>query len=330
MTTLAPYVMRSAPHFVRKVWGGRKLATAFHKRLPDDARYGESWEVADLPSGASRIANGSLAGRTLTDAVALLGDALLGTHAPNPERFPLLVKLLDARDDLSVQVHPGERHLHLFEGARSKDECWLILHADPGASVLHGCREPMDRATFARRATDGTLVDALRRVPVSPGDVLRIAPGTVHSICAGVALLEIQQPSNTTFRLYDYQRPGLDGRMRPLHLQEGCQVCCMEQAKDQVTLTPTARDHDGVEVLELVTTPSYCVEALTLPDAPMTWRIAPQSVQVVYIKSGTCVLGEERFTRGETAILPASLGSVRASGPGAALVVSGVCGPLVA
>jgi len=330
MTAQDIYVMRSTPVFVSKVWGGRKLATHFGKALPDDAPYGESWEVADLADGASSIANGKLAGRTLTEVVARLGAALTGTRAPDPGRFPLLVKVLDARADLSVQVHPGEADLYLFDGAYSKDECWLILDTDDGASVLHGCAEAMSPAAFAARAADGTIVDALRRVHVRPGDMLRIPPGTAHAICAGVALLEIQEPSNTTFRLYDYGRPGLDGRPRELHLEAGCKVCCMDAAVEPATLTPTERAHAGVPVRELVTAPSYCVEALTLPDEAVTWRISEDSVQVVYVEEGSCTLGGEVFTAGETAILPAALGSVTAEGEGAVLVVSGVCGPLVA
>src|SRR5690554_4384287 len=135
MTDVPLHIVRMRPLLIEKIWGGRKLHSHFAKDLPPVGSYGESWEVADLPEGQSRVDAGLLEGKTLSAVVALWGRDLVGTAAPDAQRFPLLVKLLDAADDLSVQVHPGHADLADLPGAHSKDECWLILDAEPGASI---------------------------------------------------------------------------------------------------------------------------------------------------------------------------------------------------
>ncbi len=212
------------PKHVTRVWGGRALFEVLGQRPTLNGPVGESWEVADLPEGCSVVSAREEEAVTLDALRRAWGRALTG-RADDDAPFPLLVKHLDACDDLSVQVHPGPEHVGALPRARAKDEAWVILDAAPGACVLHGLRDPTITPADLRAAIEtGRAVETLRRVEVQPGDVLHVPPGTLHAICAGVLLLEIQQPSDTTYRVYDYDRPGLDGAPRPLHLEEAMQV----------------------------------------------------------------------------------------------------------
>ncbi len=302
------------PFLVSKVWGGRALADQWKKHLPDDAPYGESWEVADLPEGQSTIANGDLEGRPLSHAVAEWGADLIGNRAMAGDgAFPLLVKILDANADLSVQVHPGPGDLQRLPGARSKDEAWVILDSDDG-SILHGFRDGVGAEEFARAVGDKAAESALRRVYVTPGEVYRVAPGTVHAICAGVQLLEVQQPSDTTYRVWDYDRPGLDGKPRELHLENAYSV--MRYEADAV---PTAKLGD--EICEpLLQTDHYSIAHWSLDGPERTWRFDDTSPTVVFVLKGEVEIGGVIRSRGETAVVPACITEVAASGRGEVII----------
>ncbi len=232
MTHHPPALLPTIARHAVKVWGGDRLLDRFDKpiakaqlsTLDTSAPIGESWDAADLPEGQSfvRLPDGSE--QLLHDAVTTFGEALTGTsHA----HYPLLIKTLDAARDLSIQVHPGAKDLHLFDAPHiaQKDECWLILDAAPGGSILHGFKTGITRLRFEQAIANREDLSALmRRHEVTPGEVVHVPPGTVHAICAGVTLLEVQQPSDTTFRVWDYDRPGLDGHLRPLHLEQALKV----------------------------------------------------------------------------------------------------------
>lgn len=220
-----PYPLRCTPILLSKVWGGDRLAR-FGKACTPGATIGESWEVADLAetsaSGAgggaqqSIIQNGPLAGRTLRDALDAWGADLLG-RVPRDARggFPLLVKFLDAKENLSVQVHPSPAYAATHPGAHLKTECWYILDAAPGSVIYAGLRPGETRDTLATRVRAGTVVEALEAVPAVAGEVHTLPSGTVHALGAGVLVAEVQTPSDTTFRLYDWGRSG-----RALHIDE--------------------------------------------------------------------------------------------------------------
>lgn len=319
-------VFKTAPVLVPKVWGGRKLAVVFGKDLPDDQPYGEAWEVADLPEGQSTVAGGEFDGATLGEMVDRFGHDLVGTAAPNG-RFPLLVKLLDAARDLSVQVHPGPDQLTARPQAHSKDESWLILHTDPDASILHGLGFEVTVDEFRDAVDRGELMRLLHRVPVVPGDVFRVPPGTIHAICAGVALLEIQQPSDTTYRVYDYDRPGLDGKPRELHLEQALDVAHLGQTlpEDRGLGQSVGLLAAGVTVLANVD--AYRIERFA-PDAAIDWGVSPHTAQVVHVLRGTCCLDDVLLGPSETAVVPAGIGRVFLTQPDACeLVVAGLGGP---
>ncbi len=310
----SPHIFRTKPHLVPKVWGGRRLSTVFGKTLDGDRRYGESWEVADLDEGQSRVDSGPLQSLPLRALAEGWQRALVGRHSPRPDRFPLLIKLLDAGQDLSVQVHPDRDAAQEIKGANSKEETWLILDADDGAQIIHGLNENgISASDFRRAVSEGMVEELLQRVPVKPGDVIHVEPGTIHSIGAGVALLEIQEPSDTTYRVYDYDRPGLDGRPRQLHLDRALQVAYLNRS-DTIVERPKAPTED-VDVLADI--PAYRVERLQVGSAKqLAWSVDPDSPQVLHLLKGKVVIedgigGEVQLSPFETAVVPALVGAVR-------------------
>jgi mannose-6-phosphate isomerase len=212
------YPLLFEPRFKERVWGGRMLETLYGKPLPAGVPIGESWEISDRPGDESVIANGSLAGQTLHQLMTSCGGDVLGAAAPAAgDRFPVLCKILDAREVLSVQVHPPERAAHLGE---PKTEMWYIAAADPGAELYVGLRRGVTRQDFEEKIATGEVADCLQRLPVRAGDSMFLPSGRVHAIGAGLVIYEIQQNSDTTFRVFDWNRPGLDGRPRELHVSE--------------------------------------------------------------------------------------------------------------
>jgi mannose-6-phosphate isomerase len=224
MTTPLPYPLLFEPVLLPKVWGGDRLSR-FGKRVKQGEKIGESWEVADLAStsasGAgggsvrSVIANGPLKGRTLHDAIALWGEKLVGDAGLIDGAFPLLIKLLDARENLSVQVHPSPAYAKTHPGAKLKTECWYILDADPGSVIYKGVKPGTTREAFEAHIQGGTAVNDLISVPAVVGECHNLPSGTVHALGAGVLVAEVQTPSDTTFRVFDWGRTG-----RELHVRE--------------------------------------------------------------------------------------------------------------
>lgn len=232
---LSPMTFR--PMLMEKVWGGDRLSR-FGKVVAPGARIGESWELADMAStsasgaggGAAHsvIETGPMAGRTLREAIAAYGHRLLGSSRPMSHggvgEFPLLIKYLDAREDLSVQVHPSPEYARHHPGAHLKTECWYILHAEPGARIYKGVRPGVTRAAFetALRSGNGRgVVELLESVPAVAGECHNLPSGTVHALGAGVLVAEVQTPSDTTFRVYDWGRTG-----RELHIEQA--LACID------------------------------------------------------------------------------------------------------
>jgi mannose-6-phosphate isomerase len=202
-------------------WGGRRLESMFRKVLPPQVPCGESWEVVDLPQNQSVVAEGPLSSVPLADLVRTRGEELLGEAPLLQGRFPVLFKLIDARETLSVQVHPDEEAAaRVGQGARPKTEAWYVVHADRGARVYLGLRPGVGLSELRSGLAAGRVGALLHPVDVTAGDFIYLPAGTLHAIGGGVLLAEIQQASDTTFRLFDWNRVGLDGRTRPLHVEE--------------------------------------------------------------------------------------------------------------
>ena len=211
------YPLTFQPILKERVWGGRQLEKLYRKPLPPVVPIGESWEITDRPEGVSVIANGPLAGRDLHWLIENNQAELLGKSKLSDGRFPLLVKILDANDKLSLQVHPPP-DVAVALGGEPKTEFWFVADARPGAELYVGLKRGASRTEFQTRIREGTVADCFHRLKVQAGDAMFLPSGRVHAIGAGLVIFEIQQNSDTTYRVFDWNRTGLDGKPRELHV----------------------------------------------------------------------------------------------------------------
>lgn len=222
------YPLVFEPVYKETIWGGRALEKLFSRKLPSP-RTGESWEICAHPQGMSRIRNGIWQGQTLQEVIERQPDMLLGAGRKTERRFPLLVKYIDAGDDLSIQVHPPDDYAWQVEKQPGKTEAWYVIQAGPGAEIIYGLNEAISREGFMQAVQKGTVAAAVRRVVVRAGDMILVPAGTVHSLLKGVVVCEIQQNSDLTYRIHDFNRTGPDGKPRMLHLEKGLAVTAFGQ-----------------------------------------------------------------------------------------------------
>ena len=237
------YPLAFEPVFKDYIWGGRNLETKLGRALPPGT-VAESWEVAAHPNGQTKVAAGPLSGYTLAALQARLGERLLG-QAADAANFPLLIKLLDANRWLSVQVHPDDAYAREHAGELGKTELWIILHAEPGAEVIYGLKDGVTREQFAQAAANGQIEHMLHRVSIRSGDAVYVPAGTVHALGPGAIVAEIQQNSDTTYRLYDWGRSGADGQSRPLHVQQALDVIDWRVVEPEIAPPPILSSPDG-------------------------------------------------------------------------------------
>lgn len=303
------YPLRFVPHLVPKPWGGRKIAR-LGRDLPGSAStpIGESWELVDLPGRSSVVANGPLAGRTLHDLIEADGASLLGDLRPTAEGgFPLLVKYLDARENLSIQVHPDEAYAAANPGVRSKTEALFVLDAEPGAVVYRGVKPGVTPRQLRRDAETGRIVDDLIATPVKAGQCLYLPGGTCHAYGAGIFGVEVQTPGDTTFRLYDWGRTDRD-----LHLDEA--MACVNF---EIGAAHFAKAERRTHVAGVFTTLSkvcscdqFTIERVRMVeqygqeipyDRPAVWVVLEGSG----IVSGSPAGVDVEFNRGDVLLMPA-------------------------
>lgn len=216
---LAP--LKFNPIFKTVVWGGEKIAP-FKGIQTDQQHIGESWELSGVSGSESVVSEGPMAGKTIADLVRQYKGALIGekVYAATGDEFPLLIKFIDARSDLSIQVHPSDELAAVrHNGSKGKTEMWYVVSADEGAHLLAGLKEPITPEEYASRVADGTITEVLADHAVKAGDVFFLPAGRIHAICGGCFIAEIQQTSDITYRIYDYGRKGLDGKPRQLHTE---------------------------------------------------------------------------------------------------------------
>ncbi len=260
------YPLTFEPVLRNYMWGGRRLERLYGRTLPPGI-VAESWEVSAHPSSPTTVAQGPLAGLTLPEVVARLGLDLLGEHsrdALDRGRFPLLVKLLDANLRLSVQVHPDDAYARTHGGDLGKTEMWYVLYAEPGGEIIYGLRPGVTREAFAEAVANKALAGILRRVPVQAGDAICVPSGTVHALLSGLVVAEIQQNSDTTYRVYDWDRPGPDGRPRPLHIERALDVIDFGPAPAAPIPPTPVSERNGLRVDELVACDKFVVERVRL------------------------------------------------------------------
>jgi mannose-6-phosphate isomerase len=226
------YPMLFKPVIKDYIWGGRRLVD-LGRELPETGRVAESWEISGHPDGMTTVINGIYAGKTLQALLDELGADLVGTRnqwALDRGKFPLLVKLLDANKRLSVQVHPDDAYALAHEGNElGKTEMWVVLQAEPDAAIIYGLERPMTANDLREAIRKGRLDSCLHRVPIRVGDHICVPAGTLHALLEGSVVAEVQQNSNTTYRAYDWNRKGADGKPRALHLEKALDVINYEQ-----------------------------------------------------------------------------------------------------
>jgi mannose-6-phosphate isomerase len=314
-----------APVYRRYLWGGRRFATALGRDLPPGDDFAESWEVVDRPGpdggDQSIVAAGPLAGRTLGDLVRGHGRELLGRHAGLPT-FPLLFKFLDACRDLSVQVHPDdERAARLVPPDRGKTEAWYVIDAEPGSRIYAGLAPGVGQPELAAAIRAGTCATVLHSFEARPGDCIFIPAGTVHAIGAGLLIAEIQQSSDVTYRLFDWNRTGPDGKPRPLHVEAGVEA--VTRFGPVAPVQPAATADPAVQ--RLVTSDFFLFDDVRPAHA---WNVGgDDSCHVLAVLDGTLAFDDHwnlpPVSRGRTILLPAAIGRQRLTvlpGPAAKLL----------
>ena len=298
------------PIYQARVWGGRGLAAAFDRDIRTDAKIGESWEIVDRPKEQSIVARGPHRGATLRSLIEQRPDAIMGPGWDPRARFPILVKWLDCQERLSLQVHPPAA-VAASLGGEPKTENWFIARATPGASLIVGLRRGVTRSDFERALATNALEALVHRFPVEAGDSMFVRSGRIHAIDAGNLILEIQQNSDTTYRVYDWGRVGDDGRPRPLHVSESLQCIDFDDIEPDVLRPPPGGDVILAECDEFRI--RRC-ERMAGAGIPLDDAAEPRIVSIVRgsaeIETGA---GSTRHDAGDNVLLPADTpGSIRA------------------
>ena len=301
--------LRFEPILKQLIWGGRKLGSVLGKPIGEGSQFAESWEISDHRADISRVAEGSLAGLTLRELMVEHGEALFGTAIGSLAQFPLLIKFIDARQDLSVQVHPDDALGRLLVDDNGKTETWVILQADPGSRIYAGLRSGVTKADMIHAIDAGTVETLLHSFPACPGDCILIPAGTVHAIGAGVVLAEVQQMSDATFRLHDWGRVGTDGQPRQLHLQESLQAIDFDAGPVEPMRTLPEPIAGGTRE-SLAQSAYFALERLTLTGAtlvgdPTRFTILVSLDGAAEVRAGDSVVS---IGLGQTLLLPAAVG----------------------
>ncbi|MCK4257392.1 MAG: class I mannose-6-phosphate isomerase [Halanaerobiales bacterium] len=312
------YPFRCKSIYKEKVWGGRWFENAFGRKLPESSPIGESWELACRPQEMSEIVDGAFAGKSFLEIMQQYPVELLGKRiAQNGyDPFPLLIKFLDANEHLSVQVHPDDEFAQKIRpGELGKTEMWYILDAEPDGKLIMGVKEGVTPADFQKGIEDGTLEEYLAEVPVKAGDAFLIPAGTVHAIMKGVRLAEIQQNSDTTYRVYDWNRLGLDGKPRELHIKEALEV--IDFKRTGINPHPgIIFEEDGWKSRLITACPYFAVEELEVEH--LVCQINPERFEIWMVLEGNGTLNTKtdnyQLTVGETWVIPAALGDVELKG----------------
>ncbi|MBN1346238.1 MAG: class I mannose-6-phosphate isomerase [Phycisphaerae bacterium] len=309
---MSTYPLLMEPVLLPKIWGGRNLERVFGRALPPGEKIGESWEVTDLPQGVSTVAAGPDAGRSLHDLVEAWGPRLVGPVPLVEGRFPLLIKFLDAEDVLSVQVHPDEAACRQLGGdARVKHEAWYVIETRGDAAIYAGLKIGATREAFQAAVTDGAVERTLQRIPVKAGDCYYLPSGTVHALGAGVLVAEVQTPSDTTYRVFDWNRLGDDGKPRKLHVQEA--ITCIHFGEAPPTQQPRRHEADAwTTTTRLAACPRFVMDKVHAVEG-FEKKLDVDQMLIWMILEGQCRLTTTGLTEpvllkgGQTVILPAEL-----------------------
>lgn len=296
------------------LWGGTKLRTDFYKQCDYD-KIAESWELSCHKDGNSIVSDGEYKGRTLAEVIEVCGKSILGTNCEKFAEFPVLIKLIDAKDNLSVQVHPDNEYALRVEGEYGKTEMWYIVDCDEGASLLYGFNKEISKEEFTERIGNNTLLEVTNSVPVHKGDVFFIEAGTLHAIGKGIVIAEIQQNSNTTYRIYDYGRVGKDGKPRELHVEKAVEVTKLSPAKPYPA--EPYKEENGYAVRKLAECDYFNVNSVKVEASAEMTADGASFHHLLILDGEGALVGEDTdisFRKGDSIFIPAGFGKYTVKG----------------
>lgn len=302
------------PIYMERVWGGREMERVYRRELPTpNTPYGEAWEMVDREEAQSVVDDGPYAGKTLHDLWTNHREEIFGAGLPDSEQFPILLKILDARGDLSIQVHPPA-HLAASLGGEPKTEMWVIVECEPDAKLYVGLKRGVDRAAFDRAVQNGTVADCVHAIEPKPGESIFIPSGRLHAIGAGFLIHEIQQNSDTTYRVFDWNRSGLNGKPRELHVEPSLASIDFEDFEPCM---------DGVANPVLADCAYFKTERVEIPQGGHVGAVDLRNFAIVSILSGSLrSAGGCQFPKGKSLLLPISSKPLVADRPSVALRIT--------
>lgn len=304
------YPLKMVPVYKDYIWGGDNLNKKYGKKSPYEIT-AESWEVASHKNGESTVENGEYKGMTINQLMDKLKEKLLGDKFSDCEKFPLLIKFIDAKDNLSVQVHPDDIYASKNEnGEMGKTEMWYVMHAEDGAGLIYGFKNELSKEEFKNAIEDNSLLSYTNFVECKKGDCFFISAGTLHAIGKGLIIAEIQQNSDTTYRVYDYDRRDANGNPRPLHIEKAIDVTSLKLSTDCDNKTP---DNGVIAKCDYFTT-----EKITV-DKEKTYEVDKSRFETLVVCEGEVTINDVSFKSGESALIPAYIGQITIKGNGVLL-----------
>lgn len=291
------YPIKFNPIYKECIWGGTNLKRVFAREFSGN-HIGESWDLSSHANGTSIVKNGYLAGKSLNELLAENSQKIMGKKFAREKQFPLLIKIIDANDDLSIQVHPTDDNACKFEGEAGKAEAWYVVSAKENAQIVYGLKDNTTKQNFIKAVENNTIIDRVRRVPVKAGDMIFVPAGTVHTLLDGVMVYEIQQNSDTTYRIYDYDRVGNDGKARELHITKALEVINFQKQPSDIFTSHHIR------------CPYFSVEKLVVAGEKHEKTTDQFIVYCIIAGSGAILYHEsvEKISLGDTVLIPACLG----------------------
>lgn len=310
--------LKLRPAYKDYLWGGTKLKTIFHKPVEMDI-VAESWELSTHPQGDSVIAEGAFAGMPFSAFIEAHPETM-GTNRRG-NGFPILIKFIDAAQSLSIQVHPDDDYAWRTEGEPGKTEMWYILDCTPGAFLYYGFEREITPEEMRRSIEEGAITEVLHKAPVQPGDVFFIAAGTIHAIGAGILLAEIQENSNTTYRVYDFGRLGADGKPRPLHIDKALEVTSMRPVNRESPGAADLRRTEDYELRRLAKCDYFQVDRLALAGA-YTAKLDGSTFVSILCTDGEGTMDALEIRKGDSVFVPADVPAFTLTGRGEFIITT--------
>lgn len=312
------YPLKFIPVYKDYIWGGRNLER-LGRSLPE-GKIAESWEVSAHPDGVSVIANGQFAGVPLPELLTQFGKEIIGTKLSTDfiNQFPLLIKIIDANQQLSVQVHPDDQYARTHEGGYGKNEMWYIISANPGAEIIYDLAPGITREVLSEAIRENRIEGCLNTIPVAAGDVFDIPAGMVHGLGAGIVLAEIQQSSNLTYRLYDYNRRDAQGNKRPLHIEKALEVIDFNSVGQKKKTTGIIKENkSGLLRKELIANSYFKIDLYELEGETSQTTNGESFFCYSFLEGKGKIIyegGSETFQATESILIPAALSDYKIEG----------------